>query len=199
MIIQWCLKGIPHQLGKFEDTHAQGILDGDAITSAWLRNVSTSASQLPWGSQQVLSEMALDQHVHDHVTFGATTPYVSLSAGCVERVATGVVVRHSALQTALAFATGGGMHPGYVFLCWVQVSPKPAPELPGFAEEIRDLNIYSPYSIFHDEGEIAAKLFVPALQIRSATYFDQNLVRGRRLDNPAFVPPERISNIMGLI
>jgi len=39
------------------------------------------------------------------------------------------------------------------------------PELPGLGEEIPELNLFSQYAVYHDEGEIAAKLFVPARQI----------------------------------
>jgi hypothetical protein len=201
MNIQWCLKGVPYDAAAFNDATVQAVLGGEAITSAWLRNYSgfISLDTFPDLSQPVLSAQALDNHVHAYPATSRRTPYISLTAGVVERVARGVTVRHSAMRTALAFATGNATHDGYIFLCWVQVSPKPAPELPGFAEEVRDLNIYAPYSIFHEEGEIAAKLFVPARQICSATRFDADLVFAQRFDNPDFVPPDRISNILGLV
>lgn len=199
MLIQWCLKGIPRVPGTFDDAQVQAILGGDAITSAWLRGSSQHLPDLPAAQQSALSDTALDQHVHAHHLVWNQTPYVSLSAGCVERIARGVTIRHSALRTALAFATQDATCEGYVFLCWVHVTPKPAPGLPGLAEEIRDLNLYSPYSVFHEEGEVVAKLFVPARQIRSATRFSQDLVRGQRFDNYDYVPPERVSNILGLV
>ncbi len=142
MIIQWCLKGVPFDQSHFNDGVVQAILGGEGITSAWLRNATSPLTNLPAGSQGVLSDTALDDHVHNWGAVWHSTPYISLSAGCVERVARGVTVRHSAMRTALTFATNNATHAGYVFLCWVQVSPKPAAELPGFGEEVRNLNIY---------------------------------------------------------
>jgi hypothetical protein len=38
------------------------------------------------------------------------------------------------------------------------VTPKPAPELPGFGEEVRDINFFVQFGLYHSEGEVAAKL-----------------------------------------
>ena len=109
--------------------------------------------------------------------------------------ATSTVI-YTALDTALSFATDDGQCNGYVFDLWVLVSPKAAAELPGFAEEIRELNLFSQYAVFHDEGEIAAKLFVPARQIQSVEKFDKNLNSLGKDTNSSFVSPERISNVL---
>jgi hypothetical protein len=83
---------------------------------------------------------------------------------------------------------------------WVLVSPKPAPELPGFAEEVRELNLFQQFCVFHNEGEVAAKLYVPARQIHSFEKFDHQLNRiGAPQLNPDFVKPERVSNVLDLI
>lgn len=200
MLIQWCLKGVPFDQNTLNANWVKSVLSGDAITSAWLRGAaSVSAPNFPSNAETQLSANALDDHVHAYATVANSTPYISLSAGCVERVARGIAVRHSALRTALSFATGDGRHDGWVFLCWVHVAPKPAPELPSMAEEIRDLNLFGTYSIFHEEGEIAAKFFVPSRQIHSATQFRRDLSRVMRVSNPNFVAPERVSNIIGLL
>lgn len=128
------------------------------------------------------------------------TPYLSLSAGCVEldpgKTTTKV---YPALKTALEFATKSGTCGGFVFRLWVMVSPKPAPELLGFAEEVRELNIFRKFCIFHYEGEVAAKLFVPARQIQLAEQYSANLDLIDSFPNSNFVPPERISNVLEII
>jgi len=63
------------------------------------------------------------------------------------------------------FATDQGYGPGYVFYCWVFVGLNPAEEVEGIAEEVRDLNANRWYSHWWHEGDIAAKLIVPANQI----------------------------------
>lgn len=200
MLIQWCLKGVSYDAKVRNSNWAKAVLGGDAITSAWLRHaVNDGIPSFPSAAESRLSSAALDDHVHAYDQVETSTPYISLSAGCVERVAQGVTVHHSALRTALAFATGDGTTYGWVFLCWVHVAPKPAAELPGMAEEIRDLNLFSAYSVFHEEGEVAAKLFVPSRQIRSATLYRNDLTFSRRFANPEFVPPDRVSNIIGLV
>ena len=66
---------------------------------------------------------------------------------------------------------------------------------------MRELNLFRKYAIFHEEGELAAKLFVPARQIEQVYKYDMNLnrVRGWPKANIDFVPPERISNVLELL
>jgi hypothetical protein len=195
MLIQWCLKGIPESK-SFGDPDVAAILNDRGLSSTWLRGAGGTPSDLPAHSQAKLSQHDLDLHVNGFSTAHASTAYLSLSAGCVELISPGNTVTHSALKTALDFATAGATCKGYVFLCWVLVSPKPAPELPGFAEEVRNLNLFQQFSIFHHEGEIAAKLYVPARQIHSAHKFDQGLAHLQQFPNTGFVPPERVSNVL---
>lgn len=197
MLIQWCLKGIA-ETSAFGDLEAQKALQDAGLTSAWLRNpTGRDILTLPADSQSSLSQSALNAHVNSFSTIAATTPYMSVSAGCVELDPgkTTTTVYH-ALETALSFATKSGACSGYVFRLWVLVSPKPAPELPGFAEEVRELNLFRQYAIFHDEGEIAAKLFVPARQIESVEKYDCELNLLWTHLNSNFIPPERISNLL---
>jgi hypothetical protein len=154
----------------------------------------------PPGSHGALSQAALDAHVNGFGGVAANTPYLSLSAGCVELdPATRTTTTYQALLTALDFATNGGTTEGYVFNLWVLVCPKPAPELPGFGEEVRELNIYSQCTTFHHEGEIAAKLFVPARQIERWDKYSSALKWLKDGTNSDFVSPERVSNVLELI
>jgi hypothetical protein len=198
MLIQWCLKGVVER-PSFSDTHVRAAIGSEGLSTAWLRQQSKAMPAFPAESHGVLSQTALDAHVNSFGASASTTPYFSLSAGCVELDAcTRTTITYKALQTALEFATESGRKPGYVFRMWVLVSPKPAPELPGFAEEVRELNLFNQYATFHYEGEVTAKLYVPARQIEWVEKFDAKLSSQWRVRNATFVPPERVSNVLDL-
>lgn len=202
MIAQWCLKGV-RASSAFGDVDAQNALQRDGLTSSWVRGqASTPLLAALSAAHGVLSDAALAAHVNAYATVAGTTPYLSLTAGVVERDAkTRAVIRHSAWTTALDFATGGGRSEGYIFECWISLPANPAPELPGFGEEVRDLNLHGRAGRWHHQGEVAAKLIVPPRQIRRVVKFSAGLVpivlAGSR--NPHFVPPERISNIRQIV
>ena len=198
MLIQWCLKGITEKAGVFEDAAAKANLVGLGVRSSWLFGLrGNDIFEFPERSHGALSRAALTAHVHAYSTAGQATPYISLSAGCVELdpYATATTT-YSAWETALDFATSHGTQSGFVYRLWVIVTPKPAPELPGFAEEVRELNSFDDFAEFHYEGEISAKLFVPARQIEWVEKYDRDLNLLWRARNPDFVPPERVSNVL---
>lgn len=200
MLIQWCLKGIREQ-PTFGDPEAQAVLRDVGLSSSWLRTpVGRDIRTFPPDSHWALSQAALNAHVNGFASAAATTPYISLSAGCVELdPATATTTVYPALDTALEFATDSGRCDGYVFRMWVLVSPKPGPELPGFAEEVRELNLFRQFALYHYEGEIAAKLFIPARHIEWAIKYDRGLRQINRWNNPGFVPPQRISNVLDVL
>jgi hypothetical protein len=187
----------------FGDNEAVAAITDAGLVSAWLRNpTGRDIRTLPAGSHASLSQTALNAHVNGFAAAAATSPYISLSAGTVEldpgKTTTTV---YPALKTALRFATNTGRQSGYVFRLWTLVSPKDCPELPGFAEEVRELNIFQQWATFHHEGEIAAKLFVPARQIQMVAKFDsgQRLLPSWPQVNADFTPPERISNVLNAV
>ena len=201
MLVQWCLKGVPWSPG-FGDADARRALTDDGLTSNWVRaNAARPLASALADAHAALSDSALVRHVNAYATVAATTPYVSLSAGVIERdPKMRTPIHHHAWTTALDFATRGGTGEGYVFECWVQLPGNPAPELPGFGEEVRDLNLHGRFARWHHQGEVAAKLVVPPRQIRRVMKFTRALKQipfGGR--NPQFVPPERISNIRGWV
>ncbi|GAB4577117.1 MAG: hypothetical protein Tsb0019_04600 [Roseibium sp.] len=200
MLVQHCLKGLVERQPGFTDPEVAAVLTSQGLSTSWLRNSSNQMTDLPADSHNALSSAALDRHVNNFGQAAQTTPYYSLSAGCVELdISTRQTTTFPALQTALDFCTDGGRRDGYVFKLWVLVSPKPAPELPGFAEEVRELNLFRQFATFHFEGEVAAKLFIPARQIEYVEKYDMNLNRLWRAPNPNYVPPERVSNVLDLI
>jgi hypothetical protein len=205
MQINWCLKGIQEN-SQFGDTEASSVLTNTGILSTWmLRNGRTSSDQANIDSQNALSARALYDHVNAYWLVRNDTPYISLSAGCVEFTnAATPPIRYAAVKTALDFATDGGRTSGYIFRCWVLTSLNACAELPGFAEEVRDLNLFAGYYAFHNEGEVAAKLVVPRRQIQWVQKVDKDLqpiaafggTSSRALRNVDFLRPERLSNIV---
>jgi hypothetical protein len=200
VLVQWCLKGIP-RTPAFTDAEAKQALLSAGLLSNWMRANATMTLDAGLASaHQMLSDTALAAHVNSYATVASTTPYLSLTAGVVERdPTTRHAIHHPAWTTALDFATSGGASDGYVFECWVQLPGNPAPELPGFGEEVRDLNLQPRFAWWHHEGEIVAKLGVPARQIRLVFRFARNQKPVSVMINKDFVPPERISNIRSLV
>ncbi|WP_104482788.1 hypothetical protein V5P93_002265 [Actinokineospora auranticolor] len=207
MIVQWCVKG----LHLPSDATATAIVNtGQGLLCNWWRRVGTIT---PAGIRTRLTEDDLERHVNHFdatdsgtgETYGANSPFISLSAGVVERDAIAKTnIAHRARRTAFHFGTGfGAVDHAYLFTCWVLLAPRRAVEIEGVAEEVRDLNTYRRFSPWQTEGEITAKVSVPDNQIRSCERLEFS-DRGRlrvawRLDNPRFTSPERLSNVRGLI
>jgi hypothetical protein len=200
MLIQWCLKGMM-RTGGFDVAQANAVLAGEGLRASWLRgSAGVSAADFPAMSAPELSAAKLGAHVNSFGSAAASTAYLSLSAGCRERDPTRTAaITHPAWTTAQAFATDWGRTHGFVFCLWVLVAPKPAPELPGFGEEVRSLLNSPQFVTYHHEGEIAAKLYVPAKQISGWILYDPDLTAIDGKKNSDFVSPDRISNVIGFV
>jgi len=204
MQINWCLKGIA-ETASFDDIAAAAVLTSTGILSKWMLASTGTPTQANIDGQTALTASALDDHVNNYRKVQHNTPYISLSSGCVEYAGSALPpIRYKALRTALNFATNGGKQSGYVFRCWVVTGLKPAPELPGLAEEVRDLNIFADFYAYHRQGEITAKLVVPRRQVERVVKFDRNLNHqnaiwpggGSLLFNHGFMAPHRVSNVI---
>jgi hypothetical protein len=206
--VQWCVKG----LSLPGDAAAMQIIDAGQglICNWWRRLVEISPDQV----SQVLTDLNLDRHVNHFESrdlqtnepFSRSTPFISLSAGTIERdVLTKTNITRRARRTALWFGTEfGQIDHAYLFTCWLLLAPRPAVALQGVGEEVRDLNSYRRYSDFQTEGEVTAKLFVPANQIQCVERWELDQAGEIfRLawshPNSDFVAPERLSNVRELI
>jgi len=206
MHIQHCVKGI-----KGESAAGTGdcltwpdavsmIASGDGIFSNWWRNKHHIT---PSEVQMVLTDHNLDRHLHDYDTFGADTPYISLAAGAVLRdpaLMTNLI--YDAVDTALIFATSNGSRPGALFYCWTVVGFHPAVPFSFVSEPVRDLLIYRGWSPFHDEGEIAAKVHIPAHQVQRIEWWEPIVTLAtptRSWDNPHYRAPDPLLNERELI
>lgn len=203
MFVQWCIKGVwagPGGLagdGVDEDADANGITrGGQGIRCNWWRHAGQPA---PEDVEDRLRPQALHDHIHRYALAGPRTPFISLTAGSVERDRVASINRLlTAEEVALRFATDWGRRPGYLFHCWVLVGLKPAVEVQAVAEEVRELHTYTRWSDFQLEGEITAKLLVPSHQIERWAYWDIAVDAAaplRQGPNPRFQPPERVSNL----
>jgi hypothetical protein len=214
MFVQWCIKGIrgringePPEIGLTSEEAISIVRDREGILCNWWRDVKKIS---PAQRRQKLTSSNLDLHVNNYNSIRKDTPFISVTAGCVERdvfYRTNRIV--SAEDTALMFATDNGTRPGFLFYCWVIAGLKPAVAIESVAEEVRELNSYRSWSAYQLEGELTAKIQIPANQIQKIEWWapgqDGQLAKktGQPQWNPAysnslFNPPSEISNIREL-
>ncbi len=202
MYVQWCVKGIssgadPYSPDMFDWDAAKNVLRSEeGIISNWWRKKGRISPNEVAGQ---LTENNLDRHLHDYGNFGPDTPFISLASGSVERdpILAGNFV-YSAVDTALEFATDAWGRPGALFYCWVSVALNPAVEIQGVAEAVRDLNVYHRWSRYQLEGEITAKVHIPANQIKKVEWWDGSQSMTDPQDtffNPSFVDPSVVTNV----
>lgn len=206
--MQWCVKG----MALPGDGVAREVIDNRfGISCRWWQRIDP----LPHGDIAAkLTAQNLDLHVnHFESTDPATglpfceeTPFISLSCGTVERdTAAKTNFVHTARHTALWFGTRFGQEPvAYLYFCWVILAPRSAVAVQGVAEEIRDLNTYRRYSAYQVEGEVAAKILVPANQISRCERWEWNresktIRQAWTHSNPHFVRPEALSNVREML
>jgi hypothetical protein len=194
---QWFRKGVN---GLVDET-AVAILRERGLICCWWQEVGLIS---PPQIADKLTPDALRRHLDDYGSVEKETPFISLTAG-VRMRATGTrghgsnyVV--SAQRTALTYATDDFQSPGHIFAGWVPVLPQPDVALEGFAEDVRDLTVYSRFRRFHRQGEVTAKIGVPTAQLAWVERWDlgpgPDSPKGRRAhsvkrwSNPRFLAPE---------
>jgi hypothetical protein len=207
MMIQWCIKG----LNLRDDAAAKKIIDErQGLLCNWWRDAHRIR---PDQVREKLVPNNLEMHVNqferpDPATgrpFNEVTPFISLSAGTIERDAVMATnVAHRARRTAMYFGSDfNAESDSYLFLCWLVVAPRRAVAVEGVGEEVRDLNVYRRYSAFQTEGEVTAKIQVPCNQIKQCEKWSMSpagqLSQQWAYRNPAFTRPEALSNIRALI
>ncbi len=212
MIFQHVIKGIN---GINKATADEILLQRGIMCNWWREQETITTSEII----SKLNKRNLDWHVNrynvtDPLTrepFSKNTPFISTTAGTVERDllrATNVI--HSALQVALEFATDGYRSDGYLFYCYVMVLGQKTVEHMAFAEEIRELNIYTRYSAYQLQGEITAKIYIPSTQIQRYEFYrisdiNENLASGERPtsylenENHNYLAPEDYSNVREIL
>jgi len=99
------------------------------------------------------------------------------------------------------FATEDWKRPGALFYLWVPTGYNRAVSLSAVAEPVRDLNIYQRWSPYQLEGEITAKVNIPANQIEKVEWWDGNHSKTMPKlvwPNLDYVDPAPLSNIREL-
>jgi len=206
VFVQMCVKG----MNNISVADAQAILAKRGLACSWWRNAQhISSSEI----DNRLTAEELDLHVNSfdekHPTRGGLvrdeTPFISLAAGSVERNTFWEINEiNPAHQVALNFATSfGGWHGDcFLFYCWVFVAMRPSVPVRHLAEEVRELNTYRKYSQFQPEGEIAAKIEVPAHQIEKLEHYryepdgagHSKITLVATYQNPGYVQPHAVTN-----
>ena len=203
MYLQYCVKGIAGATGTKDGItkdQAKALMwENLGIPSNWWGREGTIS---PTDVAEVLTEENLERHLHDYEQVRDRTPFISLACGAVER---DVVMRYnwvrSARDTALMFATNNGTRPGALFYLWVAVSHRRAVAVQTVAEPVRDLNIYWRWSPYQPEGEVTAKVHIPANQIEKLEWWVPAGGAGRveeTVPNPHYVKPELLSDVREL-
>jgi hypothetical protein len=205
MYVQWFAKGIGGRRDNepgdrptmFEAFSI--VASAAGIQSNWWRAKGTIR---PDEIAQVLSETNLDRHLHSYATYGKHSPFISVAAGCVERDA--LLQQnfvYSAIDTALDFATDAWARPGAIFYGWTIVGLNPAVPMSGISESVRELNVYRRWSPYQLEGEVTAKVYIPANQIERIEWWDPAHNRTAPYQiyhNADFESPHAISNVREL-
>lgn len=194
----------------------QQILDEGLVCQA-LRQVNPPP---PWRLETELTDANLDRHRHDHVTYGAQSPYISTTAGTVREFVqthrrggvTGYTQTLFAFDTALAFAVLCARSDGWLFYGYHFMLGRPAGRHAEFAEEVRDLHQHPQWSRYRGEGEIAAAIRIPPRRIQRAELYrydevmeafaNEEPIAPRDDDvllNPAYQPPEQLLAPRGVI
>jgi hypothetical protein len=213
MFFQRILKGI----SGCSDSYAMRALRESGIICRWWQNQQTISSR---EIKERLTEQNLYRHLSHYADpdplfgnepFCDHTPFISTTAGSVERDAMLQVNRiYPPFMTALQFATRDFTEVGYVFYGYVCTLGKKSVELEQFAEEVRELHIFTSFLRYQLEGEIAAKVIIPAVNLEKYEKYDgaqalAELTLGHDpvpIDvqtNADFAAPERFTNIRGVL
>lgn len=182
MFFQKVVKGI----SGLDAAEATWIVRHSGISCNWWRLVGEiSAPEI----KQRMTEANLINHLNRYsdplpashplrsttnaATFGEVTPFISTSAGAIQRDEFGSRnILFPPLITALQFATDNFKGVGFVFYAYVTTLGKKAIPLRQMAEEVRELHIYRQFLPYHHEGEIVAKISIPSSQIEKAEEYD---------------------------
>lgn len=216
MFFQKALKGI----SGLSRPEVEQIVRQGGITCNWWLNLPNRLMPEPEVKSK-LSDRNLDWHLNHYdeddptegnKKFQLVTPFISVTAGAIERDAFARQnISFPPMLTAVRFATDNFRGSGWVFYCYVLTLGKKSVPLRQFAEEVRELHVYTEFLPYHPEGEIAAKINIPPVQIEKAEEYDGPKaladLRMRRaltpilpvITNPDYQPPEGFSNIRELL
>jgi hypothetical protein len=208
MIIQEVLKGI----SGINDTDINRIFAAGILCNWWRKVGTIPAGEIPIR----LTERNLQWHqnryeepdpLEAYEEFKKHTPFISTTAGSVVRDAfNSINYLQPAWWQALLFATDFWKADGWIFYCSVWILGRKAIGHQAFAEELRELHVYTSFSPFQPEGEITAKIQIPTTQIQRAEEWKLADVQAalalgglpvptRTLVNPRYINPINYTNV----
>jgi hypothetical protein len=218
MFFQKVLKGI----NGISYEEAENIVCHKGITCNWWRQKHEI------NNHEVMEELVLENLIH-HLedydvplprghrwsrlgkTYGDVSAFISTTAGTIYRDDDqGTNIRFDPFITALNFATKNFTADGYLFYAYVTTLGKQSVPLQAFAEEVRELNIYTGYLTYLHEGEITAKISIPSVTIEKAEFYTaKDIMDAAALNlkpkpahiilNPGYAAPDRFNNIRELL
>lgn len=214
MIFQKVLKGI----SDLKEPEINNIVSHSGIISNWWRKKGTISNG---EIKDELTEQNLMNHLNHYnqslpathkwvslgKTYGDVSPFISTTAGAVQRNnAKKVNIIYPSFITALKFATKNFKTEGCIFYAYLQVLGKESIPLRSFSEEVRELNIYRTFMPFHQQGEITAKIHIPSVAIEKVEIFEgkkaaSEIKKGnpptpkKIITNKDYVNPDSYSNI----
>ncbi|TCC95038.1 hypothetical protein [Pedobacter hiemivivus] len=185
MYFQKFIKGI-NGIKKFQAEH---MLE-NGIPCNWWRN-QNRISPIEVKSKLIEPNVELHLNKYDkqlpsshpefapNRTYGDISPFISTTAGAYQRAYNdqydfGFNKLFSPLVTALGFATKTFTSDGVLFYGYLITLGKKAVEMQQFAEEVREMHIYTNYLPHHHEGEIMAKIIIPSVQIEKVEFYDSD-------------------------
>jgi len=195
MFFQKVLKGIPNlSRADVDAILSRGIICSWIHSSGWRPMDEIEAR---------LTEFNLYQHLIHYndldpifgQPFGANTPFISTTAGTLH-AGISHYTPFPALATALPFAIGAGKR-GHVFYAYLITLGRKSVPLVEFAEEPRDVHVYTRHYSWHWEGEVTAKIVIPPSRIERVDEYDLDLSTAPIdvISNPRYRRPEDYINV----
>ncbi len=188
------MKGIPN----IQDADIFEIFAGGIICN-WWRDVHW----LPQSEVVTrLTEKELDQHLRKYGQRnhkkggrknGEVSPFISTTAGA-RQAGPKPYWEWPAFFTALRFATNQFTCDGWILRGWLQTAGVPSVAVPWLAEEIRDVHQWGQYFRFHHQGELTAKIVIPAVCIAGADQYDLATVQAALTANALPLSHRTMSN-----
>ena len=212
MIIQEVLKGISGI--DEDDVH---VIFASGIVCNWWRKVRRASIS---GSPTSIDDGNLHWHqnryddpdpLEANEEFSKHTPFISATAGSVERdVFNQINTLYPAWWEALKFATNFWTSDGWIFYCSAWILGRKAIGHQAFSEELRELHVYSDFSLYQLEGEITAKIQIPTTQIQRAEEWKLSDIQSafasgslpiahQTITNDCFIDPSTYSNVRAVL
>jgi hypothetical protein len=212
MIIQEVLKGI----SGIDEDDVRAIFASGIVCNWWRKVNLLPSMEVPLR----LTDRNLHWHQnrYDHPdplegdeVFSEHTPFISTTAGSVERDRFNEInVLFPAWWEALKFATNFFMSDGWIFYCSAWILGRKAVGHQAFSEEVRELHVYSDFSLYQLEGEVTAKIQIPTAQIQKAEEWKLSNVQAalasgslptasQTITNGRFIDPSTYSNVRAVL